>query len=77
MLDIIRIYTQAPGEKADLTKPTTVKRGSTVADVAESIHKDFAAKLKQARIWGSGKFDGQLVRKDYVLQDGDTVELHI
>jgi hypothetical protein len=77
MLDIIRVYTQAPGEKADFTKPTTVKRGSTVADVAESIHKDFAAKLKQARIWGSGKFDGQLVRKDYVLQDGDTVELHI
>jgi len=77
MLDIIRVYTKAPGENADLTKPTTLKRGSTVADVAESIHKDFTAKLKQARIWGSGKFDGQLVRKDYVLQDGDTVELHI
>ena len=61
-MDIIRIYTKAPGEKAN---------------VAESIHNDFAAKLKQARIWGSGRFDAQLVRKDYVLQDGYTVELHI
>ena len=77
MLDIIRVYTKTPGQKPDLTQPTTLKRGSTVADVAESIHKDFRTQLKHARIWGSGKFDGQLVKKDYVLQDGDTVEFHI
>ena len=77
MLDIIRVHTKTPGEKPDLTQPTTLKRGSTVADVAESIHKDFRMQLKHARIWGSGKFDGQLVKKDYVLKDEDIVEFHI
>jgi len=31
--------------------------------------------LKTARVWGSTAFDGQMVTRDYVLQDGDIVEL--
>jgi ribosome-interacting GTPase 1 len=26
-------------------------------------------------VWGSAEFDGQMVHRDYVLQDGDIVEL--
>jgi len=33
--------------------------------------------LKAARLWGSSVFDGQLVQRDYVLQDGDVLELKI
>jgi ribosome-interacting GTPase 1 len=76
-LDIIRVYTKPPGGKADLTEPSVVRRGSTVGDVAETVHKDFARNLKYAQVWGSGKFDGQRVRRDYILQDGDIIELHI
>lgn len=76
-LDIVRVYTKPPGGKADLTEPSVVRRGSTVGDVAETVHKDFARNLKYAQVWGSGKFDGQRVRRDYILQDGDIVELHI
>jgi len=76
-LEIIRVYTKPPGGKADLTEPSVVRRGSTVGDVAETVHKDFARNLKYAQVWGSGKFDGQRVRRDYILQDGDIVELHI
>jgi hypothetical protein len=76
-LDVIRVYTKPPGGKADLTEPSVVRRGSTVGDVAETVHKDFARNLKYAQVWGSGKFDGQRVRRDYVLQDGDIIELHI
>jgi len=77
VLDIIRIHTKAPGQEADLSHPVTLPSGSTVADAAELIHKDFRAKLKHARIWGSARFDGQMVKKDYVLKDGDIVEFHI
>lgn len=77
VLDIIRIHTKAPGQEADLSHPVTLPCGSTVAAAAESVHKDFRTKLKHARIWGSGKFDGQMVKKDYVLKDGDIVEFHI
>jgi ribosome-interacting GTPase 1 len=41
------------------------------------VHADFAAKLKYARIWGVDRFDGQMVRRDDVLRDGDMLEFHI
>jgi len=77
LLDIIRVYTKAPGQKADLTDPIVLQRGSTLQDAAASVHKDFAAKLKYARIWGSGKHDGIMAKRDHILQDGDVIELHL
>ncbi len=77
MLDIIRVYTRAPGGKPDFTEPIILPRGSTLADAAAQVHKDFLARLKFARVWGSGKHDGVMVKRDHVLQDGDIIELHI
>jgi len=76
-LDIIRVYTKAPGGKIDLSEPVILKKGSTVNEAAESIHKDFRSKLKYAVVWGSGKYDGQRVSREHVLQDGDIVEFHV
>lgn len=76
-LDIIRVHTKTPGTKADLSDPVILERGSTMKDAAQSVHKDFRSKLKYALVWGSGKFDGQRVSPDHVLQDGDIIELHI
>lgn len=77
VLDIIRVYTKSPGKKPRMDQPLILKRNSTVEDVARSIHKDFLEKLLYARIWGKKVFDGQKVKRDYVLEDGDIVELHI
>jgi ribosome-interacting GTPase 1 len=33
-------------------------------------------RLKHALLWGSGKFDGQTVGREYVLGDGDVLEFH-
>jgi len=77
ILDIIRVYTKAPGGEPDLTEPVVLKKGSTVENVALSIHKDFVRKLRYAKIWGSGKFDGQMVKRDYQVNEGDVIELHI
>jgi len=77
VLDIIRVYTKTPGQKADLNDPIILSRGSTLEDAATSVHKDFRARLKYARVWGSGKHDGIMVKKDHVLQDGDIIELHM
>jgi len=76
-LDIIRVYTKTPGQKADLTDPIVLPGGSTLQDAAASVHKDFAARLKYARIWGSGKHDGIMAKRDHVLADGDVIELHL
>jgi hypothetical protein len=77
ILDIIRVYTKSPGKEPDRTEPVILRKGSTVGDVALSIHKDFVAKLRYAKIWGLGKFDGQMVKRDYLVNEGDVIELHI
>ena len=76
-LEIARIYSKPPGSDADLTAPFVVKRGTTVGELAGKIHKDFYDQFRSARIWGSGSFDGQLVGRDHVLEDGDIVELKV
>jgi hypothetical protein len=74
---IVRVYSKAPGKEADLSSPFVLPRGSTLEDLAEKVHKDFVEKLKFARIWGKDVYDGQMVQRDYVLQDGDIVEMRI
>ncbi len=76
-LEIIRVHTKSPGQKVDLTDPVILKRGSTVKGAAEEIHKDFKSKMKYALVWGSGKFDGQRVGQEHVLQDNDVIELRV
>ncbi len=77
LLGIMRVYTKEPGEKPDYDDPIILKKDGTVKDAALIIHKDFAYNLKYARIWGHAKFEGQMVQKDYVLQDEDVVEFHL
>ncbi|HHY32455.1 MAG TPA: TGS domain-containing protein [Firmicutes bacterium] len=77
LLGIIRIYTKVPGQPPDMGQPFVLKKGSTVLDMAAAVHRDFPSRLKSARIWGSARFDGQSVPRDYVLHDRDVVELHV
>ena len=76
-LKIIRVYSKSPGKKPDLSSPFVLIKGSTIADFAGKVHQDFSKKLKSAKVWGSSMFDGQMVQRDYILQDGDVVELQI
>jgi len=75
-LNLIRIYSKPPGQESDTSKPYVLKRGATIADFAGEVHRDFLKHLKSARVWGKKVYDGQQVSRDYILDDGDTVELH-
>jgi ribosome-interacting GTPase 1 len=77
MLNIIRVYTKVPGQKPEFADPIILERGSTLEDAAAEVHKDFKAKLKYARLWGSGKHDGVMAKRNHILQDGDIIELHL
>ncbi|MEX2176767.1 MAG: GTPase [Pirellulaceae bacterium] len=78
-LDVVRVYTKLPTEKAaDYDRPFTLKRGGTLLDVAELVHRDLAASFKYARVWGSGVLDPAAQMKgDYVVHDKDVVEIHV
>jgi len=75
-LAVVRVYTKKPGEPVDDGKPYTVRRGDTVLDVARLVHRDIAASLKYARLFGGHGFEGQQVGRDHQVVDGDVLELH-
>src|SRR5262245_14677879 len=75
-LDIVRVYTKAPGHPPDRHRPFVLRRGETVEDVARLVHKDLARTLRYARVWGASGFDGQQVGREHPLTDGDVIELH-
>lgn len=77
MLGVIRVYSKIPGKKAEYDSPFTLKKGSTVMDMARAVHQDFAHNLKFARIWSKNKYDAQRVNRDCVLEDEDIIELHM
>lgn len=76
LLDIVRVYAKKPGREPDMAEPFVLPKGSTVMDLAVSIHRELAEKLKAARCWGSGVHNGQNVHRTYILNDKDIIELH-
>jgi hypothetical protein len=76
-LHVIRVYTKQPGKPPDRTSPYTCRAGCTVIELAGMVHREFADKLKTARLWGTGVFDGQNVGREHVLHDKDVIELHM
>ncbi len=76
-LQVLRVYTKQPGKPPDLASPYTCPIGSTLIELAARVHRDFAEGLKSARIWGTGVYDGQTIKRDHVLHDKDIVELHL
>jgi ribosome-interacting GTPase 1 len=76
-LNVIRVYTKQPGKPPDMESPFTCPAGSNLIDMAALVHRDFAHGLKSARIWGTGVYDGQTIKRDHVLHDKDIVELHL
>lgn len=76
-LDLVYVQTKMPGKKPDWP-PVCLKKGSTVKELAEKVHKDFLEKFKYARIWGpSVKHNGTTVGLEHVLDSKDIVEMHL
>ncbi|MFQ5999820.1 MAG: OBG GTPase family GTP-binding protein [Candidatus Bathyarchaeia archaeon] len=77
MLDIIRVYTKEPNERFPSKKPFTIRRGSTILDLAKRIHSDFYEQFSYAKVWSKRlRFSPQKVGGSFALEDGDTVEIH-
>jgi len=76
-LKLVKIYTKIPGGGKQYP-PLALKKGNSIKDMAEHIHKDFIKKFNFARVWGdSVKHQGSRVSLDHKLKDNDIVELHM
>jgi ribosome-interacting GTPase 1 len=52
-LDLIRIYTKPKGQIPDYEAPVIIKRGASILDFCNSIHKGLAKEFKHALVWGT------------------------
>jgi ribosome-interacting GTPase 1 len=76
-LGIIRIYTKEPGSKTSADRPFALRNGTTIGDLAKNIHKDFITDFLFAMVWAKRlPFSPKKVGLNFVLDDGDIVELH-
>jgi ribosome-interacting GTPase 1 len=76
LLDLVRVYTRAPGKAANFNSPFVIPRNTTVTELADRIHHDLGRTFKFARVWGKDTFQGQRVQRDYLLREGDVIEIH-
>ncbi|MEM2884663.1 MAG: TGS domain-containing protein [Thermoproteota archaeon] len=75
-MGLIRVFTKPPSSDKPSERPILIKQGSTVRDLASSIHGELAKTLKYARIWRTGKrIEGLRVGPSFPLEDMDAVEL--
>jgi ribosome-interacting GTPase 1 len=76
-LGIIRIYTKEPGRQVDSDHPFALRRGASLNDLAKNIHKDFVSNFLFAMVWAKRlPFSPKKVGLNFVLDDGDVVEIH-
>jgi ribosome-interacting GTPase 1 len=77
VLGVIRVYTKEPGSKENTGRPFALKRGTTIGDLAKNIHKEFISNFLFAMVWAKRlPFSPKKVGLNFVLDDGDIVEIH-
>jgi len=75
-LGVIRVYTKRYGEKQASKEPMILKKGSTVREACEHVHRDLIKKFKYAHVSGrSARFPEQVVGLSHVLLDGDVLTI--
>ena len=75
-LNLIRIYTKPKGQMPDYDSPVIIKRGATVNQFCDSIHKGLMKEFRHALVWGTSvKHNPQTVGKYHVLDDEDVVQV--
>ena len=75
-LEFISIFMKPQGEKADLEEPMVVRKGTTIAEICQRLHRDFVRKFRYYQVWGpSAKFPGQTVGLNNEVKDQDIVSI--
>jgi len=75
-LELINVYTKRKGEEVDLGEPLVVRKGTTMGEVCERLHRDLKKEFRYAMVWGkSVKHQPQRVGLKHVLVDDDIVQI--
>jgi len=50
-LNLVKVYTKKRGAHPDLTDPICMRKGATIEDVCNGIHRSLAANFRYALVW--------------------------
>lgn len=75
-LKLIKIFLRPQGGETDYEEPLIVRKGSTVGEICDKLHKKFREEFKFARVWGlSARHSGQKVSLNHTLKDDDVLTI--
>ena len=73
-LEFIRIYLRPKGGETDFKEPLIARKGNTVADICNKLHRNMKKDFRFGLVWGkSVKFGGQRVGLKHILIDEDVL----
>jgi len=76
LLEIIRVYTKSRNKPPDFNQPFIIKKGGRLIELASQIHQDLAVSFKYAKLFKGNSKKPLIIGKEYILQDGDVIEIH-
>ncbi|KAF9569864.1 P-loop containing nucleoside triphosphate hydrolase protein [Agrocybe pediades] len=77
-LKLVKIYTKKRGAHPDLDDPVCLRKGATIEDVCNGIHRSLATNFRYGLVWGkSSKFSpyAQKVSLQHQVADEDVVSI--
>ena len=75
-LQFIRIYMRPKGGKTDFKEPLIIRKGNSVLDVCNKLHRKMKKDFRFGLVWGkSVKFGGQRVGLGHILLDEDVLTI--
>lgn len=75
---LVKVYTKKRGAHPDLTDPICLRKGATIEDVCNGIHRSLAPNFRYGLVWGkSSKFNphAQKVSLGHQVADEDVVSI--
>ncbi|KAJ7798609.1 P-loop containing nucleoside triphosphate hydrolase protein, partial [Mycena leptocephala] len=77
-LNLVKVYTKKRGAHPDLSDPICLRKGATIEDVCNGVHRSLATNYRYGLVWGkSSKFNphAQKVSLAHQVQDEDVVSI--
>lgn len=76
LLKIIRVFLKDPKKNdVDFENPLIMKRGTKLNELLDKINEEWAGKFKGAKRYKKNLEQFEIVGRDYLLQDGDVLEI--
>jgi len=76
-LEIIRVYTKSRNQGLpEFEHPFIIKKNTPLIELVPKINPRFSSAFKYAKLFKKNSKVSQIVGKDYILQDGDIIEIY-